>query len=134
MRSPSPESQPAGHIPSLDKDAGAGVEPEFEREDMIGTSSPAEDGNVYTTPAATPPPAPEGEDGIQTPSGALSPVDDRQLRVSPKMKVETMELDMDSSAEMPALQKKARAWVTTNGIIYPHPKTLIDASPAASPG
>ncbi len=76
---------------------------------MIGTSSPAEDNNVYATPAATPPPAPEGEDGAQTPPGALSPVDDPQLQVSPKRQVETMELDMDSSAELPALQKKARA-------------------------
>ncbi len=64
---------------------------------------------MYATPAATSPPATEGEDGTQTPPGALSPVDDPQLRVSPKGKVETMELDMDSSDELPALQKKARA-------------------------
>ncbi len=81
---------------------------------MIGTSSPAEDSNVYTTPATTPPPALEGEDGIQTPPGALSPVDDPQLKVSPKRKVETMEIDMDSSAELPALQKKARAGLGRN--------------------
>ncbi len=74
---------------------------------MIGTSSPAE-GNVYATPAATPPPVSAGEGGIQTPLGALSPVDDRQLRVSPKRKVENMELDMYSGVELPALQKKAR--------------------------
>ncbi len=108
-RSPSPELQPAGPISSPDKETEADVQPKFEGEDMMGTSSPVEDGNVYATPAATPPPAPEGEDGAQTPPGALSPIDDPQLRVSPKRKVETMELDMDSSAELPALQKKARA-------------------------
>ncbi len=76
---------------------------------MVGTSSPVGDSNVYAIPAATPPPAPEGEDGSRTPPGTLSPVDEPQLRVSPKRKVETMDLDMDSNVELPALQKKARA-------------------------
>ncbi len=108
-QSPSPEPQPAGPIPSPDKDTEADTQPELEGEDIIGTSSPAGDSNVHATPAATPPPAPEGEDGTQMPPGALFPLDDPQLRVSPKKKVETMDLDMDSSAELPDLQKKARA-------------------------
>ena len=106
--SSSPEFQPVGSTPSPEQTTGADVQPEFEGEDMVGTSSPVGDGNVYATPAATPPPAPEGEDGPQTPTGTLSPANEPQLRVSPKRKVETMDLDMDSSVELPALQKKAR--------------------------
>ncbi len=108
LRSPSPELQPAGPMSSLDKETEADIQPKFEREDMMGTSFFAEDGNMYMTPDTTPPPEFEGEDGIQTPPGALSLVDDRQLRVSRKRKVETMELDMDLSTEYPALKKKAR--------------------------
>ena len=102
---------------------------------MIGTSSPAED-NVYATPAATPPPVPEGEGGIQTSPGALSPVDDSHLRVSPKRKVETMEPNclLSIRKPVPTLDIVVPAKTTTNGIIYPHPRTLTDASPVASPG
>ncbi len=75
----------------------------------FGTSSPVGDDNVYATPAATPPPALEEEEGPRTPPGALLPIDEPQLRISPKRKVENMDLDMDSGAELPALQKKARA-------------------------
>ncbi len=76
---------------------------------MIGTSSPVGDDNVYATPAATPPPVPEEEEGPRTPTGMLSPSNEPQLRVSPKRKVENMDLEMDSSTELPAVQKKARA-------------------------
>ncbi len=50
-----------------------------------------------------------GEESPRTPTRTLSPVDEPQLRVSPKRKVENMELDMDSGTDLPALQKKARA-------------------------
>ncbi len=76
---------------------------------MIGTSSPAGDDNVYETPAATPPPALEREESHHTPTRAVSPGDEPQLRVSPKRKVENMDLDLDTSMELPAVQKKARA-------------------------
>ncbi len=76
---------------------------------MVGTSSPVVDDNVYATPADTSTPAPEGEDSSQMPPGTLSPFNEPQLRVSPKRKVKNMDLDADSSAELPALQKKARA-------------------------
>ncbi len=118
--SPSPKLQPAGSDPSPEQTTGADAHPEFEGEDMVGTSSPAGDSNVYATPAATPPPVPEGEDGARTPPSALSPVDDPQLPVSPKRKVETRDLDMDSSVELPALQKKAHAvaiWIDVATII-----------------
>ena len=105
---PSPEPQPAEPTQSPDQDQGTDTQPEFEG-DMVGTSSPVEDSNVFATPAATPPSVHEGEDGVCTPPGALSPIDDPQLRVSPKRKVENMELDVDSSAELPALEKKAWA-------------------------
>ncbi len=108
-QSPSPEPQLAETTQSPAQDKGANAQPEFGGDDVVGTSSPVEDNNVYVTPATTPPPALEGEDGAHMPPGALSPVDDPQLRVSPKRKVENMELDMDSSAELPALQKKAPA-------------------------
>ncbi len=88
---------------------GVDVQPEFGGEDMVGTSSPVGDENVYATPAATPPSALEGADGPRAPTGTLSPVNEPQLRVSPKRKVENMDQDMDSSAELPAFQKKARA-------------------------
>ncbi len=78
--SPSTEFQSAESTPSPRQDTEADVQPEFGGEDMVGTSSPVEDSNVYATPAATPPPAPEGEDGAQMPPGALSPIDDLQLR------------------------------------------------------
>ncbi len=107
--SPSPKLQPAGSDPSPEQTTGADAQPEFEGEDMVGTSSPAGDSKVYATPAASPPPVPEGEDGARTPPSAWSPVDDPQLPVSPKRKVETRDLDMDSSVELPALQKKAHA-------------------------
>ncbi len=103
--SPSPEFQSVGSTPSPEQTTGADVQPEFGGEDMVGTSSPMGDENVYATPAATPPPALEGEDGPRTPTGTLSPVDKPQLRVSPKRKVETMDMDMDSSGELPVLQK-----------------------------
>ncbi len=92
------------------QDAGADIQPEFEGEDLIATSTPPDDSKVYTctTPAASPAPMPEGEEGYRTPPATLSPPDDSQLRVSPKRKVETMEIDMDSEAELPAFQKKAR--------------------------
>ncbi len=107
--SPSPEFQSVGSTPSPEQTTKADVQPEFGGEDMVGTSSPVGDDNVYATPTATSPPALEGEDGSQTPPGTLSPFDEPQLRVSPKRKVENMDLDMDSSAELPALQKKGRA-------------------------
>ncbi len=83
-QSPSPEPQPAETTPSLEKDKRADTPPGFEGNDMVGASFPMEDNNVYATPVATPPPAPEGEDDAHTLPGALSPVDDPQLRVSPK--------------------------------------------------
>ncbi len=79
----------------------------FGGEDMIGTSSPVGDDNVYETPATTPPPTPEEEEGPRTTTGTSSPIDEPQLRISPKRKVENMDLDMDSSTELPAVQKKA---------------------------
>ena len=88
--SPSPELQPAGSTPSPGQGTEADVQPKFEGEDLVGTSSPTEDSNVYATPAATPPPVPEEEDGTQTPPGALSPIDDSQLRVSPKSKDQSL--------------------------------------------
>ncbi len=105
--SPSPEFQSVGSTPSSEQTIEADTQHEFGGEDMIGTSSPVGDDNAYATPAATPPPAPEEEEGHQTPTGALSPIDEPQLRISPKRKVENM--DMDSSTELPTLQKKARA-------------------------
>ncbi len=107
--SPSPEFQSVGSTPSPERIVGADTRPEFGGEEIIGTSSPAGDDNVYATPAATPPPAQEGEEGSGTPTGALSPVNELQLRVSPKRKIENMDLDMDSGTDLPALQKKARA-------------------------
>ncbi len=108
-QSPSPEFQSVGSTPSPEQTTRVEVQPEFGGEDMGGTSSPVVDDNRYTTPVATPPPAPEREDGSRTPPGTLSPFDEPQLRVSPKRKVENMDLDADSSAELPALQKKAHA-------------------------
>ncbi len=108
-QSPSPEFQSVGSTPSPERTPMAEVQPEFEGDDMVGTSSPVGDDNVYATPATTPPPAPEGEDGSRTPPGTLFPFDEPQLRVSPKKKVENMDLDADSCAELPTLQKKARA-------------------------
>ncbi len=102
--SPSPEFQSIGSTPSPERTTEVDVQPEFRGEDMLGTSSPAGDDNVYATLAATPPPALEGEDGPRTPTGTLSPVDEPQLRVSPKRKVENMDLDMDSSTELPVSQ------------------------------
>ncbi len=61
------------------------------------------------TPAAIPPPALEGEEGPRTLTRTLSPADEPQLRISPKRKVKNMDLDLDASAELPAVQKKARA-------------------------
>ncbi len=109
LRAASPEFQSVGSTPSPERIIGADTKPEFGGEEIIGTSSPAGDDNVYVTPAATPPPAQEGEAGSQTPTRTLSPVDEPQLRVSPKRKVENMDLDMDSGTDLPALQKKARA-------------------------
>ncbi len=106
--SSSPEFQYVGSTPSPERVVKADSQLEFGGQDMIGTSSPARDENVYETPAATPSPAPEGEEDSRTPTGALSPVHELQLRVSPKRKVENMDLDMDSSTDLPALQKKAR--------------------------
>ena len=105
----SPEFQSIGSTPSPERVIEADSQSEFGGEDMISTSSPAGDENVYETPAATPPPAPEGEEGSRTPTRTLSPVNGPQLRVSPKRKVENMDLDMDSGTDLPALQKKARA-------------------------
>ena len=107
--SPSHEFQSVGSTPSPERIIEADTQPEFGGEEIIGTSSPAGDDNVHATPAATPPPVQEGEEGPQTPTRTLSPVDEPQLRVSPKRKVENMDLDMDSGTDLPALQKKARA-------------------------
>ncbi len=110
---PSPEFQSLGSTPSpeqtIEQTIEADTQPEFRGEDMIGTSSPVGDDNVYATPAATPPPAPEEEEGPRMPTGTLSPSMEPQLRVSPKRKVENVDLDLDASAELPAVQKKARA-------------------------
>ncbi len=106
---PSPEFQSVGSTPSPERIIEADTQPEFGGEEILGTSSPVGDDNVYATPAATPPPAQEGEEGPRTPTRTLSPVDKPQLRVSPKRKVENMDLDMDSGTDLPALQKKARA-------------------------
>ncbi len=90
-----------------------------------------------------PTPALEGEDGTRTPPGTLSLVDEPQLRVSPKRKVETIDLDMDSSVELPALQKKAwaRSGRSSAGEdknqwdnIPPRKGARINALPAACPG
>ena len=107
--SPSPEFQSVGSTPSPERIIEADSQPEFGGEDMIGTSSPVGDDNVYATPAATPPPALEGEESPRTPTRTLSPVDEPQRRISPKRKVENVDLDLDASAELPAGQKKARA-------------------------
>ncbi len=109
MQSSSPEPQPSGSPPVQAGEAGVNNQSEFEREDTVATSTSADNSNVYATPAASPTPMPEGEDGDRTPPITLFPPDDSQMRVSPKRKVETMEIDMDSGAELPALQKKARA-------------------------
>ncbi len=77
--SPSPEFRSVGSTPSPEQIIEADSQPEFGGEDMIGTSSPAGDDNVYVTPAATPPPALEGEEGSRTPTRTLSPVDEPQL-------------------------------------------------------
>ena len=106
--SPSPEFQSVGSTPSPERIVRADSQPEFGAE-MAGTSSPAGDDHVYATPAATPPPAQEGEEGPRTPTRTLSPVDEPHLRVSPKRKIENMDLDVDSGTDLPALQKKARA-------------------------
>ncbi len=76
---------------------------------VIATSTPLDNSNVYMTPADSPTPVPEGEESNRTPPVSLSPPDDVQLIVTPKRKVETMEMDMGSGTELPALQKKARA-------------------------
>ena len=102
--SPSPKFQSVGSTPSPERMIQADPQPEF-GEEMAGTSSPAGDDHVYTTPAATPPPAQEGEEGSHTPDRTLSPINEPRLRVSPKRKVENMDLDMDSSTDLPALQK-----------------------------
>ncbi len=107
--SPSPEFQSVGSTPSPEQTIEAYTQPEFGEGDMVDTFSPAGDDNAYATPATTPPPAPEGGDGSHTPPGTFSPIDEPQLRISPKRKVENMDLDMDSGTELPALQKKARA-------------------------
>ncbi len=78
------EPQPSGPMPIPVKDTGADIQPEFEGEDLIATSTPPDDSNVYTTPAASPTPVPEGEKGNRTPPVTLSPPDDSQLRVSPR--------------------------------------------------
>ncbi len=108
-QTPSPEFQSVESTSSPERVLEADSQPEFEGGDMIGTSSLTGDNNVYATPAATPPPALEGEEGPRTPTRTLSPVDEPQLQVSPKRKIENMDLDMDASAELPAIQKKARA-------------------------
>ncbi len=108
--SPSPEFQSVGSTPSPERIIGADTRPEFEGEEIVDTSSPAGDDNVYATPAATPPPVQEGEEGSRTPTGALSSVDELQLRVSPKRKIGNMDLDMDSNTDLPALQKKGSRW------------------------
>ncbi len=107
-RSPSPEFRSVGSTPSPERVIQADSQPEF-GEEVTSTFSPAREENVYETPTATPPPAPEGEEGSRTPTRTLSPVDEQQLRVSPKRKVENMDLEMDSGTDLPALQKKARA-------------------------
>ncbi len=61
--SPSPEFQSVGSTPSPERIIGADTQPEFVGEEIIGTSSPAGDYNVHATPAATRPPAQEGEEG-----------------------------------------------------------------------
>ena len=106
--SPSAEFQSVGSTPSPERIIQADSQPEF-GEEMAGTSSPAGDDHVYATPAAAPPPAQEGEEGSHTPDRTLSPVNEPQLRVSPKRKVENMDLDVDFGTDLPALQKKARA-------------------------
>ena len=107
--SSSPEFQSIGSTPSPERTLGTGTQPEFGREEIVGTSSPAGDDHVYATPAATPPPAQEEEDCSRTPTRALAPADELQLRVSPKRKIENMDLDVDSGTELPTFQKKARA-------------------------
>ncbi len=105
----SARTQPSGPISTPVKDVGADIQPEFGGADLIATSTPPDDSNVYKIPAASPTPVPEGKRGDRTPPVTLSPPDDSQLRVSPKRKVETMEIDMDSEAGLPTFQKKARA-------------------------
>ncbi len=108
---PSPEFQSVGSTPSPEQTVEVDTQPEFGGEDMIGTSSPVGDDNVYATPAATPPPALEEEEGPRTPTGTLSPSAEPQLRISPKRKVENMDLDADSGTELPAVQKKVSSWL-----------------------
>ncbi len=116
-QSSSPEPQSAGPMPISDKDTMPDIQPEFKGEDLIATSTPPDDNNVYATPAASPNPVPGGEEGsrlfachnVPPPSVTMSLPDDVQMRVSPKRKVETMEMDIESGTELPALQKKARA-------------------------
>ncbi len=108
-QSSSPEFQSVGSTPSPEQTTMTDVHRGFEKDNMVDTSSPARDDNVFATPAATPPPAPEEENGSQTPTETLLPFDELQLRVSPKRKIENMDQGADSSAELPMLQKKARA-------------------------
>ncbi len=108
-QSSSPEFQSVGSTPSPERTPMTDVHPGCEEDDPVDTSSPARDDNVYVTPTATPPPVLEGEDGSRTPPGASFPPDEPQLRVSPKRKVENMDQGLDSSAELPMSQKKARA-------------------------
>ncbi len=136
-----PDPQPSGPTPIPVQDMGADIQPEFEGADLIATSTPPDDDNVFTTPAASPTHAPEGEDGSRTPPATLPPQGDAQLRVSPKRKVETMEVDMDSEAKLPAFQKKARAdsGNDSGGECYqwddiPHQNKQIDVSPVDFPG
>ena len=98
-----------GSTPSPERTIGTDTQPEFGREETDGTSSPAGDDHVYATPAATPPPAQEEEDCSRTPTRTLAPVNELQLRVSPKRKIENMDLDVDSGTDLPIFQKKARA-------------------------
>ncbi len=107
--SSSPEFQSVGSTPSPERTIQTDTQPEFGREEIVGTSSPAGDDDVYATPAATPPSAQEEEDCSRTPTRTLAPVDESQLRVSPKRKIESMDLDLDSGTDLPTLQKKARA-------------------------
>ncbi len=136
-----PELQPAGPMPISDKDTGPDIQPEFKGEDLIATSTPPDDSNVYTTPSASPTPVPEGEEGNRTPPVTMSPPDDVQLRVSPKRKVEAMEMDIELGTELPALQKKARAdsGNDSDGDYYqwdniPPPKRTKDCTGSLFPG
>ncbi len=118
------------------------VHPGCEEDDPVDTSSPVRDDNVYATPAATPPPALEGEDGSRTPPGTSFPPDDPQLRVSPKRKVENMDQGLDSSAELPMSQRRPalaqNAVVlmkeSINGTPSLHPSSLINVLLVVFPG